>query len=329
MNAVELDTVGAPLVVRRIPVPQPGPGEVLVKMAAAPINPSDLAFMMGGYGFAQGLPVTPGNEGSGVVVAAGTGFMAKRLRGKRVACFARKGFGGAWADYMVTRASLCVPVSSGTTFDQAATSLINPLTAQAFMQIIRRDRPAAVLNTAAASSLGRMLVRLCNREAIPLINVVRSQSQVSLLESMGAKHLLDSTTPGFEEQLTSLTRSLRATLIFDAVGGPLLGQLLSASPPGTQILSYGRLSDEPCVIEPGALILERKQIVGFFLSDWMEQRTIFQVLADIRRVQRSLSADMQTHIRRRVPLEDVNDALDDYRRSMTDGKLLLVPAGSA
>ncbi|TVQ22220.1 MAG: hypothetical protein EA382_12405 [Spirochaetaceae bacterium] len=328
MNAIQLDEVGAPLVVRRIPVPQPGPGEVLVKMAASPINPSDLAFMMGGYGFAQGLPVTPGNEGSGLVVAVGSGLMAKRLRGKRVACFARKGIAGAWADYMVTRASLCVPVSSDTTFEQAATSLINPLTAQAFMQIVRRDRPAAFVNTAAASSLGRMLVRLSGREATPLINVVRNESQVSLLRSMGAEHVLDSTTPGFEEQLASLTRQLGATLILDAVGGPLLGQLLRAAPHGTQILSYGRLSDEPCVIEPGELILQRKRIVGFFLSDWMEQRTIFQVLADIRRVQRSLSTDMQTHIRRRVPLEDVNDALDEYRRSMTDGKLLLVPSGA-
>ena len=326
MNAAQLDAVGDPLAVRRIPVPQPGPGEVLVKMEASPINPSDLAFMMGGYGFAQGLPVTPGNEGSGLVVATGTGFMAKRLRGKRVACFARKGLGGAWAEYMVTRASLCVPISPDTTFEQAAMSLINPLTAQAFVQIVRRERPAAFVNTAAASSLGRMLVRLSSRDGIPLINVVRNETQAGLLKSMGAEYVLDSSVVDFEEQLISLMRRLRATLIFDAVGGPLLGQLLTAAPQGTTIFSYGRLSDEQCVIEPGALILQRKQIVGFFLSDWMEQRTIFQVLADIRRVQRSLSSEMQTHVRQRVSLEAVNDALRTYRSSMTDGKLLLIPA---
>ncbi|MFW6313179.1 MAG: zinc-binding dehydrogenase [Spirochaetota bacterium] len=329
MMAAQLDAVGEPLVVREIPVPCPEKGEVLVKTAASPINPSDIAFMMGGYGFARGLPVTPGNEGSGVVVAAGAGLMAKRLVGRRVACFARKGLAGAWAEYMVTNASLCVPLSSDTTFEQAATSLINPLTAQAFMQIVRSERHPAFVNTAAASSLGRMLVRMSSREGIPLINVVRDETQVSLLRSMGAEHVLDSTGPDFEEHLTALTQELRATLFLDAVGGPLLGRLLTASPRGTTILAYGRLSDEPCVIEPGALILQRKRIVGFFLSEWMERRNILQILADIRRVQRNLSREMQTYVRQRVPLEDVRDALDAYRRSMTEGKVLLVPAGSA
>lgn len=325
MVAAQLDAVGEPLVVREVPVPSPEEGEVVVKMAASPINPSDLAFMMGGYGFARGLPVTPGNEGSGLVVAAGAGIMAKRLVGKRVACFARKGLGGAWAEYMVTSASLCVPLSPSTTFEQGATSLINPLTAQAFMQIVRGERHAAFVNTAAASSLGRMLVRMSRREGVPLINIVRDEAQISLLRSIGAEHVLDSTSPEFEEHLAALTRQLRATLFLDAVGGPLLGRLLTASPPGTTILSYGRLSDEPCEIEPGALILQRKRIVGFFLSDWMEGRHVLQILGDIRRVRRNLSRDMQTHVRQRAPLEDVQGALETYQGSMTEGKVLLVP----
>ncbi|MFW5686098.1 MAG: zinc-binding dehydrogenase, partial [Spirochaetota bacterium] len=310
MTAAQLDAAGEPLVVREVPVPSPEAGEVLIRVAASPINPSDLAFMMGGYGFARGLPVTPGNEGSGVVVASGGGLMARRLVGKRVACLARKGVGGAWAEYLVTDASLCVPIPSNLSFDQAATSLINPLTAQAFMQIVRGERHPAFVNTAAASSLGQMLVRMSIRQRIPLVNVVRNETQVSVLRSLGAEHVLNSTSPGFEDHLTAVMQQLRATLVLDAVGGLLLGRLVTASPHGTTILSYGRLSDEPCVIEPGALILQRKRIVGFFLSDWMERRTILQILADIRRVQRGLVADMQTHIRRRVPLEDVHEALE-------------------
>jgi NADPH:quinone reductase len=325
MLAAQLDAVGEPLVVRQIPVPQPRKGEVLVKMAASPINPSDLAFMMGGYGFKEGLPVTPGNEGSGVVVAAGAGFMSRRLLGKRVSCFARPGLGGAWAEYMLTNASYCIPVGKNISLEQAATSLINPLTALAFMDIVRRKKYPAFVNTAANSALGRMLARLSKRQGVPLINVVRNEAQVKALKELGAEHILDSSAPGFDEQLKTLCHQLKATLLLDAVGGPLLGQLLLAAPHGSAILSYGRLSAEPCVIEPGALILHKKRIVGFFLTDWIKKRNLLQIMGDIRRVQNMLQSDMATEVKARMPIASANEALKQYQEKMSGGKILLTP----
>ncbi len=326
MTAVQLDAVGQPLSVREIPVPKPGKGEVLVKMTASPINPSDLAFLIGGYTFKTGLPITPGNEGSGVVLDSGGGFMAGRLVGKRVACFAREGMGGAWADYMVTDASFCVPIGNNIELEQASMALINPLTALAFINIVKKGRHPAFLNTAAASALGQMLIRLANRHEIPLINVVRKESQVELLKNIGATHILNSSDQRFIKNLNTLSHTLNARLFFDAVGGPLLGQLLMAAPHGTTILSYGRLSSEACIIEPGALILHRKNIDGFFLGDWMKSRNLIQVLADINKVKSFLNSDMHTHIKKRSPLAQVIEALDSYKSEMTGGKILLLPA---
>jgi NADPH:quinone reductase len=326
MTAVQLDAVGQPLSVREILVPKPVKGEVLAKMTASPINPSDLAFLVGGYTFKTGLPVTPGNEGSGIVVASGGGFLAGRLVGKRVACFAREGMGGAWAEYMVTNASFCVSVGNKLDLEQASMALINPLTALAFINIVKKGKHPAFLNTAAASALGQMLIKLANRHGIPLINVVRKESQAALLKSIGATHVLDSSDRQFIKNLNQLSHTLNARLFFDAVGGPLLGQLLMAAPHGTTILSYGRLSAEPCIIEPGALILHRKNINGFFLRDWMKSRNLIQILGDIRRVKSLLNSDMHTHIKVRYPLAQVNEALDAYKAEMTGGKILFVPA---
>ena len=325
MHAVQLDEVEKPLTIREIPVPTPGPGQVLVRMAASPVNPSDLAFLMGGYGFKQPFPVTPGNEGSGVVAATGSGLMASRLKGKRVACFSRMGYGGAWAEYLLTDASLCVPVGKNISLEQAAMSLVNPLTALAFMDIIRIKKYRAFVNTAAGSALGQMLVRLSQRQGVPLINVVYKEAHAEHLRSLGAEYTLNSTAPDFEEQLKKLTHDLQAKLLLDAVGGPLLGQLLMAAPRGSTILSYGRLSADPCVIEPRALVLQNKRMVGFYLADWMRKKNLLQVLGDIRRVQRMLGNELQTPVKKRVSLAGVNEALEDYRQEMSGGKILLLP----
>ncbi|MBK7407047.1 MAG: zinc-binding dehydrogenase [Saprospirales bacterium] len=324
MQAVQLDEMEQPLAVREIPVPKPGPGQVLVHMAASPINPSDLAFLLGGYGFKEPLPLTPGNEGSGTVVAVGSGLMARRLLGKRVACFARMGHGGAWAEYMLTNASLCIPVGKKITLDQASMSLVNPLTALAFMDIVRLKKHPAFVNTAAASALGQMLVRLSIRQGVPLLNVVRKEAQADQLRAIGAKYVLNSTAPDFEKKLKELTHQLQVSLMLDAVGGPMLGQLLNASPRGGTILSYGRLSAETCVIEPGELILKNKRIVGFLLSDWMQKKNLLQILADIRRVQRMLGEELQTPVKKRMPFSDINEALASYQEEMSGGKILMV-----
>ena len=183
MRAVQLRAYdGNPesIAVAELPVPRPGPGQVLIRVAASPINPSDLMFIRGLYGFKKPLPATPGFEGSGTVVEAGSGTMPRFLKGRRVACAAADPniAGGMWAEYLVTSAQLCVPLSKQVDMEQGATMLVNPLTAWALMEEARLGRHRAVVQTAAASALGRMVVRLGQRFSVPTINVVRRAEQV-------------------------------------------------------------------------------------------------------------------------------------------------------
>jgi NADPH:quinone reductase len=327
MRAVQLDAVGQPLTVREVSLPEPQKGEVLVKVTASPVNPSDLAFMMGAYdGFKGGLPVTPGNECSGMVVSSGPGFMGRRLMGKQVACFAREGLGGAWAEYIVTNAAFCVPIGNKIDPEHASMALINPLTAYAFMHIVKKGKHKAFVNTAAASALGQMLIRMSKSQGIALVNIVRKESQINPLQELGAEYIFNSSDPDFEVKLKDILHHLNVKLFLDAVGGTLLGKLLMASPKGSTILSYGRLSDETCVIEPGALILHRKSINGFFLSDWIKKRNLIQVLNDLRKVKSMLNTHLHTDIKARMPLESINEALQNYKNKMSGGKTILLPA---
>src|SRR6476660_6097742 len=182
MRAVQLRAYdGTPeSIAVEMPVPRPGPGEVLVRVFASPINPSDLMFIRGLYGFKKSLPAVPGFEGSGTVVEAGTGLTARFLKGRRVACAAAdpKVRGGMWAEYVVTPAQFCMPLRKNVDLERGAALLINPITAWALMHEARRGRHRAVVQTAAASALGRMIVRLGKRFSIPVIKVVRRAEQV-------------------------------------------------------------------------------------------------------------------------------------------------------
>lgn len=323
MQAVLLGENGGPLTVRQIPVPQPGPGEVLVRMAASPVNPSDLAFIKGSYGSQKPFPVVPGFEGSGIVVAAGSGLLPRLWLGKRVAC-AVSATGGTWAEYLVTRATLCVPLQNNLSLEQGAMMLVNPLTALAFFDIVKSEKHAAIVNTAAASALGRMILRLGLRYRVPVINVVRRQEQVDLLRSLGAEFVLRSDDSTFSSQLHNLTHRLKATLILDAVGGKLFQQLLSAAPFGSTVLLYANLSGEQLAIDPRGLWSEGKRVAGFFLGNWAAKRGILQVLRDTQRVRRLGATDLQTTIQKRLPLSAAQQAVEIYQNNMTAGKVLLV-----
>eukprot|EP00163_Fabomonas_tropica_P006496 TRINITY_DN16061_c0_g1_i10.p1 TRINITY_DN16061_c0_g1~~TRINITY_DN16061_c0_g1_i10.p1 ORF type:complete len:209 (+),score=51.26 TRINITY_DN16061_c0_g1_i10:115-741(+) len=184
----------ASLKVVQMPVPKPAAGQVLVRVHASPINPSDTSFLYGTYGIKKELPVVPGLEGSGVVVLNGGGIMGWRLVGKKVALAADNKMDGLWAEYVVTSAMSCVPLPDNADLDDASMTLVNPLTALAFLDIIRARKAAAVVHTAAASQLGRMFYRLCAKEKIPVVNIVRRQEQVDLLKEMGSQLVLDSST---------------------------------------------------------------------------------------------------------------------------------------
>lgn len=327
MQAVQLDAPGGTVAVRESPVPKPGPGEVLIRIAASPINPSDLA-LLSGFGPQKPFPAIPGIEGSGTVVAAGSGLLPRFLLGKRVACAASPASGGTWAEYMATPARRCVPLKAAVSLEQGAMLLVNPLTALALFEIAKRGKHAAIVSTAAASALGRMIVRLGARHGVPIINIVRRQAHVELLHSMGAEHVLNSADADFMTHLRTLTHQLNATLLLDALAGPQTQQLLAVAPAGSTIVVYGYLTREPTVIDVTTFLYEEKRLVGFYLPRWLAKRGLVQVLRDTSRVQQLAGSDLRTTVQRRLPLSAVQQALDLYQDNMTAGKVLLIASPS-
>jgi NADPH:quinone reductase-like Zn-dependent oxidoreductase len=300
------------------------PGQVLVRMAAAPINPSDLMFVRGLYGIKKDLPTVPGFEGSGTVVA-GAGALGRLLLGRRVACAATPTGDGTWAEYMVTAASLCMPLAAGISLEQGATLIVNPVTAWALVDQARRERHAAVVQTAAASQVGHMVIRLARRYGLPLINVVRRAEQVAALQQLGARYVLNSSDADFADRLAELCARLKATLAFDAVAGDLTGQLLGAMPAGGHVIVYGALSEAGCSIHPGDLIFGRKRVSGFWLSDWMGGQSPLGMIRLAATIQRLLSSDLASTVQARLPLSAGAAGLERYRLAMSGGKVLFTP----
>jgi NADPH:quinone reductase-like Zn-dependent oxidoreductase len=236
----------------RVPVPEPGPDEVLVKVEASPINPSDLGLLVGpadmskakstgsGEGVVvrasvpsaalpflaarldQSMPV--GNEGAGTVVKAGSSEAAQALKGKTVSMVG----GAMYAQYRLKKVSDCQPLPDGTTAAEGASWFVNPLTALGMTETMKREGHKALVHTAAASNLGQMLSRICLKDGIGLVNIVRNEAQAKRLRGIGAKHVLDSTSPNFMEALTEALVETGATIAFDAIGGgTLASQILT------------------------------------------------------------------------------------------------------
>ena len=330
MRAVQLRAYdGKPesIAVVEMPVPRPGPGEVLVRVLASPINPSDLMFIRGLYGFKKPLPAIPGFEGSGTVVEAGTGMMPRFLKGRHVACAAvdPNVTGGMWAEYVVVPAQLCIPLRKDVDLEQGAALLINPMTAWGLMHEARRGRHRAVVQTAAASALGRMIVRLGKRFSIPVINVVRRDEQVELLRRLGAEYVLNSGEPEFDKRLRDLCHQLGASIGFDAVAGEMSAIVLRAQPRGSDLLVYGALSVQPSHADPASLIFEGKRLEGFYLTAWLRSKNLLAQLVLARQVQELLRSDLKTEFQAKLPLQEAPRALQQYAANMTAGKVLLMP----
>jgi NADPH:quinone reductase-like Zn-dependent oxidoreductase len=295
-----------------------------VQIAAAPVNPSDLMFVRGTYGIRKTLPTIPGFEGSGTVVAHGGDPWGRALMGARVAC-GTPGGDGTWAEYVLVPAQACLPLLPHVDSARGAMLIVNPLTAWALVDTSRRYGHRAIVQTAAASQLGRMVLKICRRSGIPLINIVRRKEQANLLRTLGARHVLDSTQPDFEEQLRRLCISLDATVALDAVGGELTTRLLRIMPDSSRFIIYGALSDAPFSISPYDPLFRRTIIEGFWLTDWIARVGLTGVIQAGLDLQTRLLECLDTTIQARMPLEDAVAGIGCYEANMTAGKLLIVP----
>lgn len=241
------------LALHEVPVPQPAADEVLLRIEATPINPSDIGLLFGAADLAQArvegsaerpkvsapvpaaalpamagrlnqaLPV--GNEGAGTVVAAGASPAAQALLGRRVAAIG----GAMYAQYRAVKVEQCLLLPAGASAAEGASCFVNPLTALGMVETMRREGHQALVHTAAASNLGQMLNRICLKDGIALVNVVRKPEQARLLREQGAQHVCDASAPGFDAALADAIAATGATLGFDATGGGTLGgQILAA-----------------------------------------------------------------------------------------------------
>jgi NADPH:quinone reductase len=325
MQAVHLEKPGGPLSVRTVPVPRPGKGEVLVKISAAPVNPSDLARINSITDEKDSARFIPGIEGCGTVVAAGHGILGRLWSGKRVACSAASPESGTWAEYLVTSASYCFPIPRTLSDEQGSMLLVNPMTAVAFFDIILHEKHKAIINSAAAGALGGMIRVLGRKYNIAVINVVRKESQVNMLLSNGAEYVLNSSDENFAVSLRTLANELGATLALDPVTGSYTQLLLDILPYGSTVLVYGNLEGEGQGTSYRPLVMENKKIHGFYLGNWMKDNGMLKTIRNLIRVRQLLKNDFRITVQNRFPLDKSQLAIDTYLSNMTGGKVLLVP----
>ena len=351
---------------QNVPTPEPGPDEVVVRVEATPINPSDLGLLVGAADLTtvkasgtreapvitakvpeggmsamaarldQSMPV--GNEGAGTVIKAGSSDAAKALMGKTVAMIG----GAMYAQYRCLRVSECMPLPPGTTATDGASWFVNPLTALGMTETMRREGHKALVHTAAASNLGQMLNKICIKDGIGLVNIVRSKEQADILRKIGAKHVVDSTSPTFMKELTDALAETGATIAFDAIGGgKLAGQILTCmeaainrkakdynrygSNVHKQVYIYGSLDTRP-------VELNRAFGMAWGVGGWLLFPFLMKIgPADGQKLRERIAAELKTtfasHYTRVVSLQEALDLsnLAVYAKRATGEKFLINP----
>ena len=349
-----------------VPVPEPGEGDVLVRVEASPINPSDLGLLFGPADMRtaklsgtaarpvvtaevpeklmpaaagrvdQALPV--GNEGAGVVTKAGASDAAQALLGRTVALIG----GGMYAQHRCVPAAMCLPLPEGTTPREGASCFVNPLTVLGMVGTMRDEGHTALVHTAAASNLGQMLVKLCAKEGIGLVNIVRRPEHVALLKGLGATHVCDSSAPSFRPDLTEALVATGATLAFDATGGgDLASRILTCmeialSRNAKQFSRYGSTTHKQVYIYGG---LDRSPtqlnrtfgmawgIGGWLLTPFL-QKIGPEAGAKLRqRVAAEIKTTFASHYTKEVSLAEALqlDAIAVYGKQATGEKYLINP----
>ena len=348
----------------RVPTPEPGPDEVLIRVEAAPINPSDLGLLVGGVdvsgakssGAGEGAKTTvsvppaymramaarvgqslaAGNEGAGVVIKAGAN--AQGLLGKTVALFG----GAMYSQHRIARACDLLVLPDDATAVEGAACFVNPLTALAMVGAMRLEKHTAIVHTAVASNLGQMLVKICLEDGVPLVNVVRSAAQADLLRGIGAVHVVDSSAPDFQQALTTAMIVTGATVAFDAIGGGRLGgQILAAMEAAAvrqgvnmgrygsnvfkQLYIYGGLDPSPTEIS--RTFGFTFSIGGFLLTPFLERVGPEEVERMRQRVASHLKTTFASHYTREISLFEMfqPDILAGYNKKATGEKYLVRP----
>jgi NADPH:quinone reductase len=349
-----------------VDMPEPKTDEVLVRVEATPINPSDLGLLFGGadmntakYSGSASAPVVTaeiapaamramagrvgeslpvGNEGAGVVVKAGDSAAAQALLGKTVAILG----GAMYAQYRCLKAHQCLLLPPGTTPAEGASCFVNPLTALGMVETMRREGHSALVHTAAASNLGQMLQRICTKDDIKLVNIVRKPEQVDLLRSQGAEFVCNSSAPTFIDDLTDALVATGATIAFDATGGgKLASQILTcmeiaANKTAKEYSRYGSTTYKQVYIY-GGLDTSPTQLTRSFgmswgVGGWLLTPFLQKIGADeAQRLRERVAAEIKTtfasHYTRVVSLAEAlqKESIEVYNKRATGEKYLINP----
>ena len=354
------------LSLHHVPVPRPAANEVLVRVEASPINPSDLALLIAGADMTtakvSGTPERPivtaslgagvlgglsarvdkslpvGNEGAGTVVAAGPSSAAQALLGKTVGIAG----GAMYTQYRLVDAAACLVLPEGATAKDGASSFVNPLTALGMLETMRREDHSGLVHTAAASNLGQMLVKLCIKDEVPLVNIVRKPDQEELLRSLGAIYVCNSASPSFTTELVEALKATSATLAFDATGGgTLASQILNgmeeaANSTAAEHSRYGSTVHKQVYIygalDTGPTILTRNFGMAWGVGGWLLTPFLQSAgAATIGRLRARVAAELTTTFAstytQEVSLAGMlqPDAFNAYGRRATGEKFLVTP----
>jgi NADPH:quinone reductase-like Zn-dependent oxidoreductase len=350
-----------------VPVPEPKPEEVIVRMGAAPINPSDQGLLFGGADMTtakasgtldqpivtasipaaalkavagrvgQSLPV--GNEGAGVVIRTGSSDAAKALMGKNVSMIG----GAMYSQYRTMKVRDVMELPAGTRPADGASWFVNPLTALGMTETMRRENHKALVHTAAASNLGQMLNKICIKDGIGLVNIVRSKEQADILHKIGAKHVVDSTADSFMDDLTAALVETGATIAFDAIGGgKLAGQILTCMESAAnktakeysrygsnvykQVYIYGSLDNRPTELSRAFGLTWG--VGGWLLAPFLQKIGPAEIGKLRQRVASELKTTFASHYTQVVSLQETlqlsNIAI--YNKRSTGEKFLIDPS---
>ena len=306
------------LSLQELPFTELKEGEILVRMEFSTINPSDIGQAKGYYP-AGPPPLLLGMEGSGTVVKSGGSDLADSLVGKRVAVSGR----GAWGEYLVSRADTVYPLLDNVTFEQAANLIVNPMTVALFIEKIQQNHKSAVQN-AAASTLGKMLVKWCKILNIPLVNLVRRQEQVDILKSIGAEYVINTAEEGWKQQAKGLCSSLGVTIGFDAIAGTATNDMADIINDGGVVYNYGGLSGQNCTFGPVNTIFQRKRLEGLHLTAWLMRKTPSQRIEVSNLVQSLIKEVFEVDHGTVINLNQVKDAVANYSGSNTTNNKFLI-----
>lgn len=333
-----------------LPVPEPGSGQIRVRMLKSPVNPSDLNFVHGTYytalqriiwnqGNVEGAqvyydpdlktacpqpPFALGGEGMGIVDATGSGLLARRLHGKRVAV-ASGPPNGTWQEYTVVDARRAVALPADISDEQGAMFFVNPVTAYVLTrEVLRVPRGAWLLLTAAGSALSKSIVRLARLCGFKTLCVVRSGENSDELRSLGADAVVETDHQDLIAEVFRLTRGKGVLFALDCVGGDLSSLVVRCLGLDGKLVLYGTLADQPIQIPIRDLMMPVASISGFLLPNWIEQQSPLKLLSVLKQVKKlMIKGVFDTQIGQRFPLEQVVDAVAASLQTGRTGKVIL------